>query len=60
MTPAEWKFFEGVLEATCQHAYEKGYADGLAGNERKPGQFKMLPSNRLLLRTALQKHVEKR
>lgn len=60
MTPKEFEFFVHIIEETARRVYALGYQDAKAGKSLKKEGFSMSLESRLVLKTKLKKHLEKR
>lgn len=60
MTPKEEAFVFQMIEELCKGAYERGYADSEEGKSLNSEVFILTKANRLVFRTNLKKHTNKR
>lgn len=60
MTPKELDYFFILIEKISEEIYRLGYEDGKAGKPLKNEGFSPNKASRLVIKTNLKKHVEKR
>lgn len=60
MTPKEFDFLFILIEKVSQEVYRLGYEDAKAGKPLKTEGFSPSKASRLVIKTNLKKHTEKR
>lgn len=60
MTPKELDYFYVLIEKISAEVYRLGYEDAKAGKPLKTEGFSLNKASRLVIKTNLKKHVEKR